>query len=92
MSLLAENAGELSAETVPLLQQPGAFAQELFPFGVGSLEPASSEASEARWLAGICAAADLPVACRSRWIWSRMSGCEYSQDRDTRPSRPRRRR
>ena len=40
LSLLAEHAGELPAETVPLLQQPGAFAQEFFPFGVSSLEPA----------------------------------------------------
>src|SRR5712691_24233 len=43
----------------------------------------SSEASEARWLAGTGAVADLPVASRRWWIWSRMSGWEYSQERDT---------
>ena len=32
--------GRVAGGTVPLLQQPGAFAQELFPFGVSSLKPA----------------------------------------------------
>src|SRR6266699_2318976 len=44
----------------------------------------SSEVSEARWLAGIGAVVDLPVASRSCRICRQMSGWEYSQERDIR--------
>ena len=84
MALLAEGAGDLPAEPVSFLEQPGPFFQQLAVLGVGGLQAAQQGGVGGALAGGTGAAGDRLAAARSCWIWSRMSVWEYSQDRDTR--------